>query len=448
MTTTTATRSPSLPTATLRDTLGFVAGVVVPTVARGVIIRRPRVEALAERLDLDRRAVRRMQRLRDRYGPGPLLLRLPVRSQAVILAPDHVHRVLDNSPDPFATDSGEKRAALSHFQPKGVLISHGRERADRRRFNEAVLETPRPVHRLADRFTRVVDEEADLLLGAARRRGELDWDGFAIAWFRTVRRVVLGDAARDDQELTDLLARLRGDANWAFLRPKRGGLRDRFDERLTGHLARAEPGSLAGMVAATPATADTAPAQQVPQWLFAFDPAGMAAFRALALLAAHPERAERARAEIRDRDGSGWQNLPFLWACVLDSVRLWPTSPMVLRQTTAATTWDGAVMPARTGLRIFTPYFHRDERSLPEADRFAPELWRGDRSAADWPLIPFSGGPAVCPGQNLVLLLTGAMLAALLGGAQIRLAPPTRLDPRRPLPGTLNNYSLRFRIDT
>lgn len=134
MTTTTVTSRPSPPTATLRDTLGFVAGVVVPTVARGVI-SRPRVVALAERLDLDRRAVRRMQRLRDRYGPGPLLLRLPVRSQAVVLAPGNVQRVLDDSPDPFATDSGEKRATLSHSQPQGVLISHGRDRSDRRRFD-------------------------------------------------------------------------------------------------------------------------------------------------------------------------------------------------------------------------------------------------------------------------------------------------------------------------
>ena len=253
-----------------------------------------------------------------------------------------------------------------------------------------------------------------------------------------MRRVVLGDAARDGQGLTDLLARLRGDANWAFLRPKRGGLRDRFDERLNSHLARAESGSLAGMVATTPTTADSAPAQQVPPGHFAFEPAGMAAFRALARLAAHPERAERARAESRDRDGSGWQNLPCLRACVLKSLRLWPTTPMVLRRTTDATTWDGAAMPERTGLLIVAPYLDRDERSLPAADRFAPELWRGDCSAADCRLIPFIGGPAVCPGQNLVLLLTGAMLAALLRRTLIRFAPPTRLDPRRPLPVTLN----------
>jgi hypothetical protein len=43
--------------------------VLAPLIARGVIVRRPRVVALEERLDADRREVRRLRRVRDRYGP-------------------------------------------------------------------------------------------------------------------------------------------------------------------------------------------------------------------------------------------------------------------------------------------------------------------------------------------------------------------------------------------
>jgi hypothetical protein len=81
-----------------------------------------------------------MQRLRASYGHGPLLLRIPVRSQALILAPAHVHQVLNNSPEPFAVASSEKRSAMAHFQPQGVLISHGSERADRRLMLAALLD--------------------------------------------------------------------------------------------------------------------------------------------------------------------------------------------------------------------------------------------------------------------------------------------------------------------
>lgn len=41
------------------------------------------------------------------------------------------------------------------------------------------------------------------------------------AWYRIVRRIAFGDNARDDHDLTDMLGRLRKDANWSFLKPKR-----------------------------------------------------------------------------------------------------------------------------------------------------------------------------------------------------------------------------------
>jgi hypothetical protein len=39
------------------------------------------------------------------------------------------------------------------------------------------------------------------------------------------------------------------------------------------------------------------------------------------------------------------------------------------------------------------------------------------------------------------------MLAALLDDRQLRLTSTDRLNPHRPLPATLDNYSLRFALD-
>jgi cytochrome P450 len=440
------TTDTSLPKASILDTLAVIMEVFVPNVAKGVIIRRPKVVGMAERLGLDRRAVKRMQKLHNKYGTGPLMLRLPLRSQAVLLAPQHVHRVLAGSPEPFATASSEKRAALAHFEPKGVLISHGPARADRRRYNEEVLDSDNPVHRIAESFLPMVEQEAAEMLNAARVRGELIWEEFSEGWFRLVRRVVFGNGAREDHALTQMMAELRGAGNWAFLRPPNAGLRERFFARMKEYFDRAEPGSLAAVMAGTRTTEKTMPHHQVPQWLFAFDPAGMATFRALALLAAHPEQAARAQDEIRNHPGMERQLLPFLRATVLESLRLWPTTPLVLRQTTKETSWENGVMPVHTGVMIFAPFFHRDDQHLEHADRFAPELWLKERTDKDWPLIPFSEGPAVCPGRNLVLMLSSAMLASLLEGRQVRLQSANRLSKEK-LPGTLNNYSLRFKID-
>lgn len=435
----------ALPKASPKDTLSVLADIVIPTVAKGPIIRRPKVVALAERLQLDNRAVRRMQKIESKYGPGPLMLPVPRWSRALILAPAHVHQVLERTPEPFATASDEKRAALSHFEPKGVLISHGRERAVRRQLNEDVLETPRPVHGLAPRFIHVVNEEAASLLNTAERDGELIWDTFFETWFRVVRRIVFGDSARDDHELTDMVAKLRANANWAFMKPKQTELRERFLSGIEERITRAEPGSLVSIIAAMPTTPEMEPVHQVPQWLFAFDPTGMATFRALALLASHPEQAGQARRELAD-DESGRQNLPYLRACVLESLRLWPTSPLVLRQTTSETEWETGTMPADTGILIYTPFFHRDDRHLPYAHTFTPGIWLDQRGPADWPLIPFSAGPAICPATNLVQMLSSAMLAALIDGREVHLKSSHALGPDQPLTGTLNNYALRFDV--
>ena len=205
-------------------------------------------------------------------------------------------------------------------------------------------------------------------------------------------------------------------------------------------------------MAATPHGTHTDPAEQAPQWLFAFDATGIATFRALALLAAHADYGEQARWEARDVERHPL--LPLLRAAVLESVRLWPTTPMILRQTTTETRWETGTMPAGTGLLILVPFFCRDGERFADADRFAPELWLdgageggapfGERAATGWPLIPFSGGTAFCPGRHLALLLASTMLGALVRDERWRAIGGRRLDPTRPLPASFNNYALRF----
>ncbi|MBT2248035.1 hypothetical protein JHV56_04890 [Arthrobacter sp. BHU FT2] len=158
------------PRAGARDTAAFMLDVFLPTAAKGAIIRRPGVEELAERLGLDRRAVRRMQDLDRKYPDGPLL------------------------------------------------------------------------HRFADTFLPTVHQETEAMLRKAADRGVLDWDNFNCYWQRIVRRVVFGDAARDDTELTDLLARLRKDANWSGLKPRRRQARADFLEGVQARIDAAEPG--------------------------------------------------------------------------------------------------------------------------------------------------------------------------------------------------------------
>lgn len=433
----------SLPQLTVRETANFLAKVFVPTTAKGPIIRRPRMVALGEKLGFDERAVATLAQLAAKYPASPVLLRLPLRRQAVVLEHGHVHRILAETPDPFATASSEKQAALAHFQPRNSLISTGSERSVRRALQEQVLDSDSQVHNLAESFLPVVAQEAEDLVSAARSAGELTWDDFIQSWYRVVRRVVFGDSAADDHEVTEMLQQLRSDANWAFLKPRNRRLRSKFLGAVEQRMQAAPPGSLASVMAGMNTQEDAAPVEQIPQWLFAFDPAGMTTFRTLAAVTAHPEVLSRALQEVGTSPGQR-AYLPWLRACVLESLRLWPTTPMVLRQTTDDVVWDAGTMRRKSGVLIYAPFFHRDERTVPNPHAYTPERWlNGD---GDWALIPFSEGPAACPGRHLVLMLTSAFLSHLIEGQGLQLEPAGRLNAGARMPGTLNNYSLRFTV--
>src|SRR5437868_5030663 len=94
--------------ASVADTVRVGLSVLAPIVAQGVILRRPRMVALAARLDTDRRAGALLRRLRERYGPAPLRLRVPGRSVVLVLSVADVRKVLAASPEPYAVANREK----------------------------------------------------------------------------------------------------------------------------------------------------------------------------------------------------------------------------------------------------------------------------------------------------------------------------------------------------
>ncbi|MDT0164004.1 cytochrome P450 [Actinotalea sp. AC32] len=439
--------SRSLPVASVPDTLAVAGTVLVPLLARGVIVRRPPVvRALAAR-DADRRAVRLLQRLRRTYGTGPLRLPVPGRRMVVLLDPGDVHRVLAETPDPFTAATREKRAALGHFEPANVLVSSAEDRPGRRRFHEQALDTPHTVHRGADRLVAVIHAELDVLLDRVDATGVLDWDDWARTWMRVVRRLTLGDAAADDEQVTDDMVALRAAANWAFLRPRRRLLRRRLRASIARYAADPDPSSLLGW-GASAIEAGTRVEDQVPQWLFAYDAAGWATFRALALLATHPDHLADARAEADAVDLRTPQRLPLLRATVLESLRLWPTTPAVLRETVRRARFERGPVPEDTLVITYAPFFHRDDEHLDSANRLDPTLWAHERTETDWPLIPFSAGPAGCPAQNVVLHTASTVLARLVTERGLTLTGPGAdvLRPPADLPGTLDMFSLRFLV--
>ncbi|MCK0117182.1 cytochrome P450 [Isoptericola sp. S6320L] len=423
------------------ETASVLRSVIAPFVAQGAIVRRPRATAWAERHQTDRGAREVLAALRARYDGAPLSMRLGPRRMVVVTRPDQVRRLLQGSPDPYSPASLEKRGALKHFQPDGVLVSGHDERRVRRPLNEAALDADQAVHRNGRTVVDTVERGARELENQVRATGGLDAQQFARTWWSMVLEIVFGERARDDLGLVDLLDRLKRDANWSGLHPRRTRRRAELEQRIATHVREAAPDSLAGVGREVDAGAV---AGQVPHWLFAFDAAAATTLRALAVATARQEVRERLRDELASADPEGPPAvLPYARACALEAVRLWPTTFAVLRDSVRATDWDGRTLPAGTGFVVVSSFFHRDPQRLDVADRFVPEVWLDGRADEDWGLVPFSGGPASCPGRNLVLLVTSHLLVRL-AGLDLRVQRARYLADD-PVPATVDHLGVVFR---
>jgi cytochrome P450 len=417
-----------LPSASLVENARFNALVIVPNAVQGIFRRRRQAVAAATRANVDGRAVGLLGGMKRGHGGGPVWVRVVRDPALLLLTPADVHRALEGSPDPFASDPPAKRDGMVAFQPDALTISRGEAWRNRRAFNEAVLDTGAPRHRDADRFEAIAAEEARAL-GA----GELSWEPWNDAFRRITRRVVLGDAAADDTELSETLAEMMSEANGMP-----GEISERyaaFVTRLGRYVAAAEPGSLVGHFGEAPADAQTKPVGQIPHWLFANgDTLAINAFRALAAIASHPAQ----RGKAIDDDA-------YLEACLEEAMRLWPTTTMLSRETIADTDWQGVTVPAGTQVLIPNTFLHRDRERLEYADRFAPERWVSGEAAGEWSFNHLSRGPQGCPGAALTLLIGKAVLATLLRERRVELLSPP-LDAARPLPHMVDYFGIRFRL--
>jgi cytochrome P450 len=436
-----------LASASLLESAQFNQAVIVPNAVQGLFRRRPGPVAVATRLGVDGQAIRLMQGLRRKHGPGPIWIRVMTNRALLVLSPEDTERVLDGSPHPFASDPEAKRKGMAHFQPDALTLSRGALWANRRRFTEAVLETPKPVPGFAARLVTVAAQEIDELAD-----DRLDYTAWHGAFRRITRRVVLGDSARNDEELSDLLAELMSEANGLPSGPSRRFAP--FMERIESYVRTAEPASLVARFADAPSDPDTRAAGQVPHWLFATqDTLSINALRALALIVSHPAQEEAVRAELAASETKSGRltakrvaGLRRLTACLSDAMRLYPTTPLLSRETLVDLTWSGAVVPAGTQVLISNTFHHRDGERLAYADRFAPEEWIDGDAASNPAFNHFSRGPQGCPGANVAMVLGAATLATLLRRRRVRLVEP-RLDPARPLPHMLDGFRLRFALE-
>ncbi len=433
----------AIPSLSLRDNLIFNLGYLIPLGLQGSFTRNRKWVGLIARLHPDPAAVKLVARLRATYGSDYLYLQMLTTRTLLVLDPDGVRRVLDHSPDIYA-DGKPKRDGMRVFQPHAVTISRGEDWHDRRRFNEGVLGFGCPVHPNAESILGAIREEV------AAERSRLDggwtWEHLDALLGRIARRIIFGTDARDDTTVTDLLHKLLMQANRP-IRPKRSIYFGPFYHRLAGYLERAEPGSLAARCHEVISTRRTQIDNQVPHWMFAmWETLASNTARALAAILANPHVEHRVRHELAGADltaPDGIASLSYLGACIQDAMRLWPTTPMLVRETIVPDTLGGETIPTGTQVLIWNSPNHRDPDRYPFADAFVPEAWAQGRPSVVFNHL--SSGPQVCAGIDLVLFIARAVVASILADAHLTLRQPS-LDPDNPLPYAFDHFKIELAL--
>ncbi|RDW77871.1 cytochrome P450 monooxygenase [Coleophoma crateriformis] len=149
----------------------------------------------------------------------------------------------------------------------------------------------------------------------------------------------------------------------------------------------------------------------------------------------HPQMLEKLRSEVDavlDDDEvvapyEKVKNLPYLRACLDESLRLFPPTSHGL---TRATPPEGAVIlgdfiAGDTTVSMSALVAHRDEKVYPQAEKFIPDRWLDDNGKELQPyFITFSAGARGCIGRNISYLEQTVLLASMVHRYEFALPSP------------------------
>lgn len=420
-----------IPSASLWRNLIFNLRYLAPLILQGLFVRQKFWVQLFSLIQHDQQMARFGARLRRRYNADLVYVRLLFTKSLLVLNHADAARVLQESPLVYGPTDG-KVSGMSHFQPDSVTVSTGAAWRVRRAYNDAAL----ALDHHADPFARLI---AEAVRAACADAGDnLRWRHLDDLFARITLQIVFGKGVKDNATLIALRKMMR-QAN-RFLTFRKSRHYDAFDAAIRNALRYPAPNSLVSRCPQADALI-ARPQNQAPHWLFAMrDTLAENTARALAAILADPAVRTQIQQSIQGLDltqSASVYALTLLEASVQEAMRLWPSTPLLMRKTLTSAVLGRTVLPA--GLQVIVPnnFLHRDTENIPDADRFQPARWQ---SRTDHRYNHLSNGPQVCAGKQLALFIAVAVIANLMQNRNWRLQSP-RLSPDK-APAAHNHYRL------
>lgn len=109
-------------------------------------------------------------------------------------------------------------------------------------------------------------------------------------------------------------------------------------------------------------------------------------------------------------------NMPYLEACIKESIRIYPAGVGTSRRTNQDLEIDGYKIPKGVDFIINTEALLKDSKYFSEPDKFLPERWLKKGCAASHPFVylPFGYGPRICIAKKLTDLILGVGITEIL----------------------------------
>ncbi len=178
------------------------------------------------------------------------------------------------------------------------------------------------------------------------------------------------------------------------------------------------------------------------------------------LLSRNPEALAQARAEVHATLGADalperyeqLSALPFVEACVNETMRLKPVAPLIVAQAVRDSVVAGIAVPRGELVMCLMRPAALDERHFAAAGAFDPARWLAEpgrlKSAASAKRVamPFGAGPRLCPGRYLAMHEMKMVIAMLLRGFEIAEVRAPGDEPREHLALTMSPVGLRLKL--
>jgi cytochrome P450 len=204
---------------------------------------------------------------------------------------------------------------------------------------------------------------------------------------------------------------------------------DTSGEDLLARMARSsDPGSGKSM-------ADENVVDNIVAFLMAgYDTTAFALTWTLYLISQSPEWEARMLAEVEQVVGDGpvtaghAENLTIVKQVLNESLRLFPTAPIIVRDIMEDRQFDGVKVPAGT-IGIIPIYaIHRHRSYWTDPDRFDPGRFAVGTKYSRFQFMPFGAGPRICIGAAFAMIEATIMLATFIRAAHFELE--RGYDPR------------------